>query len=1538
MNTKSLLLRVLPATLLLAVGLLTATRPASRAADPGPAGLQESTTLYAVADATVKSWQPNTNFGGEHTLELLYSAGDVMAEAVALVRFDLSSLPADAIIDLAIMELYLVGAAGDNPKSIAAYYVTGAWAENSVTWSTFPMADPMGIVASVDNVTGYKSWTVTSWADYWHNRPTENRGVYLRRLTSETSYFERIFESKDHNERMPRLVVRYHLPATATATATATRTATPTATRTPTFTATRTSTPTPSRTLTATATRSATASPTGTPTPTNTRPPIPNTPTLTATLPSGCSDLIVNGGFETGSLPPWGSSGQVGLGTGRNSPNGAWLGGSDGAVGELLQNVSIPGGAGPVRLEFWWRTEAEMEQPDDALDVLVQHAGQADRLLTLPAVAPLGQWQQTTVDLADYAGQTVAVTFLAHTDGEVPTTFRVDDVSLWACGAATPSPTLTATRTRTATPTPTTIATRTSTATLTRTPTVIPTRTQTATSTATTAPTLTPTATATTTPVVITFEENIPSPDNLRTQYCNNPATNKGVEFLNSGRIYTPGVGVNSPTYAYTNRFPSQEFGANDTVRIVFAAGQKQVGVKVGLDRSYFYPITAVMYAYSSTTPGTGFLTSATAYLGYGPTAITQDLAVTSAAGNIRSVVIAFGSSTPNFWGYEVLDDLRFSTLGPPCISDTIPPGVAISQPAADGLTFQSPAMRLAFVALDLGTGIAKLQVLFLNAGGTELSSFYVCGAAGAPTCLYDVFPYMASYDFQTSMPVNTARIRVKAWDFAGLMGQADRTVNFVNIGYFDLWAQAMEITQEIQPWLPTASQTPGGATLPPTFTYPAAPTAVPLVAGRTTVVRVYAGVYGTTSNQALNNVRAQLRCFTNASYTIPCAGAQVINPQNQPPNILGQITVRPGDSVDTKRRDTRLTWNFVLPDAWTAAGTIYLEAQILAPAGLAECAGCDNAGNRFRISGVKFETVPSFTNRVHFVRIRRELNGQTFEPTQAQMDAHIAYLRPRFPVDESTLPTAPDATWTWNDCGNSCDSDPNKNLGTRCQRILSDLVKAFPNKANKLAVYAVIDNGFPCAGVGGGGYSYGGALRTDSCPHEIGHAVGLAHAGPPPGHGSVCPPPGGSNCAECCLPDPNNPNSPCTNVWCETDWPWPHGTFPDYGFNVFNLSVVIPGTAESDPHDLMSYGGPAQLNMLSSRNWIRIFNAFTGQKLPYPKKTTTSPLNSLSYQERGQGVRSSRYLLVSGEQAGAGDWFLFPAFDLDYPTGTDDEPGEGEYSIVLRESGGAELFVRRFSIPVGHVDMPDRSGLAAALSFVELMPLSDGVTRLELRQGEDLLAAMERSEHAPVVEIISPTEDGFEGQPAAPIIRWEADDADGDPLRFNVQYSPDNGASWETVAQNLTGNSVTLDATNIVSGAQGRFRVWVSDGIHTASDISDGTFVVPNRMPTVEIVRPAGNITVPVSTTVNLEANAYDVDLGGLDGARVTWTSDRDGALGNGAQLSIATLSVGVHTITVRADDGVGGVATDTVQVTVTAAQEFTGNITEVFLPLILR
>ncbi len=132
-----------------------------------------------------------------------------------------------------------------------------------------------------------------------------------------------------------------------------------------------------------------------------------------------------------------------------------------------------------------------------------------------------------------------------------------------------------------------------------------------------------------------------------------------------------------------------------------------------------------------------------------------------------------------------------------------------------------------------------------------------------------------------------------------------------------------------------------------------------------------------------------------------------------------------------------------------------------------------------------------------------------------------------------------------------------------------------------------------------------------------------------------------------------------------------------------------------------------------------------------------------------------------------------------------------------------------------------------------------------------------------------------------------------------------------------LIGLNLTLAAT-LVSGVRARLRIWASDGIHTASDESDGPFTVPNRAPSVRIIRPEDDTTIASGQSLALEAEAYDVDAGVMPDEQIRWSSDRDGVLGQGAQLTIMGLSPGEHVITVRADDGQGGVATDSVRITV--------------------
>ncbi len=169
----------------------------------------ETMTIYADYDATTRSWLPSSSFGGESTLELSYNTIDGPAGAFSLVHFDVSSIPADAIIDSAVMQLYLQSAAGLSTVWVGEYAVYESWNEN-VTWNTRPSSQTGGFVIgqNIDGSSGYKNWSVTGFVNNWRTNP--NYGLELRGPTS-GDYFVRNFGSSESGAP-PRIVVTYRLP------------------------------------------------------------------------------------------------------------------------------------------------------------------------------------------------------------------------------------------------------------------------------------------------------------------------------------------------------------------------------------------------------------------------------------------------------------------------------------------------------------------------------------------------------------------------------------------------------------------------------------------------------------------------------------------------------------------------------------------------------------------------------------------------------------------------------------------------------------------------------------------------------------------------------------------------------------------------------------------------------------------------------------------------------------------------------------------------------------------------------------------------------------------------------------------------------------------------------------------------------------------------------------------------------------------------------------------------------------------------------
>jgi hypothetical protein len=241
----------------------------------------------------------------------------------------------------------------------------------------------------------------------------------------------------------------------------------------------------------ATPTPTPTASPTVTPTPTP-------TPTPTATATPCDTGIILNGGFETGSFPPWVIDGHTNdpVVTNTQAHTGtfsAFAGGNpqqntfcEEQNNEPLGDSSFYQQFGPVpasaTLSFWHKDCTNDSITFDWQDAYITDSN-GNILQTIFHVCDTVDWTNQTVDMTPYAGQTVRIKFLVHQDGFNPpgdtTGMWVDDVALFApCGTPTPtptaSPTPTATATATVPPSPTPTATATATPTPTPTPTPRP--------------------------------------------------------------------------------------------------------------------------------------------------------------------------------------------------------------------------------------------------------------------------------------------------------------------------------------------------------------------------------------------------------------------------------------------------------------------------------------------------------------------------------------------------------------------------------------------------------------------------------------------------------------------------------------------------------------------------------------------------------------------------------------------------------------------------------------------------------------------------------------------------------------------------------------------------------------------------------------------------------------------------------------------------------------------------------------------------------
>jgi hypothetical protein len=350
------------------------------------------------------------------------------------------------------------------------------------------------------------------------------------------------------------------------------------------------------------------------------------------------------------------------------------------------------------------------------------------------------------------------------------------------------------------------------------------------------------------------------------------------------------------------------------------------------------------------------------------------------------------------------------------------------------------------------------------------------------------------------------------------------------------------------------------------------------------------------------------------------------------------------------------------------------------------------------------------------------------------------------------------------------------------------------------------------------------------------------------------------------------------------------------YGFDARNLTTDASPIYGPIWHDVMTY---------CNYQWI---SDITTQNL-YGQFKTHLP--------RAAAAPAASYLGVFGLiDVLSNQAELQPVFTLNAIPAA---PTPGPYAIVLRDAGGAELARHPFT-PLENEPGPSPLDDTAPpiLYIAELLPPVAGLARMEVEDPDGaVIGAIAAGPGVPRVKLLSPNGGETLNDPET-TVSWQATDPDGDPLYYSVAYSPDAGATWEPVATAITGTQVAIPQFNTAASDQALFRVSASDGLHTGADSSDAVATVPNHLPRVAIVSPAGDVTLAAGQTLSLVAEGYDSDTGSLDENQLTWYSREDGLLGTGETVSTADLTEGVHLISLQADDGQGGFVTATRVVTV--------------------
>jgi hypothetical protein len=153
--------------------------------------------------------------------------------------------------------------------------------------------------------------------------------------------------------------------------------------------------------------------------------------------------------------------------------------------------------------------------------------------------------------------------------------------------------------------------------------------------------------------------------------------------------------------------------------------------------------------------------------------------------------------------------------------------------------------------------------------------------------------------------------------------------------------------------------------------------------------------------------------------------------------------------------------------------------------------------------------------------------------------------------------------------------------------------------------------------------------------------------------------------------------------------------------------------------------------------------------------------------------------------------------------------------------------------------------------------------------------------------------------------LAWNASDPDGDPLTFDILYTPDPAVPYQPLQMGVSGSSAQVDTLQLGGSPSAILRVVASDGVHSAYGDTD-PFTLASKPPQPRILTPIDGTQVHWGQLVNFSGEALDYQDGSVAEGNLVW-SNQHGQLGTGALLSVDDLPVGTNYITLGATNSDG-------------------------------